>query len=290
MTNQSNDSADENDGKYSTDEQMTFDGLLKTSLRERAEDEQIQSDSIDTQQQSFESESSTKTTRTPDNPEREETATNHRAALAESIGKAHVSDRPSVKLAGGETKAIGHHTSYELARTNVNKETYYYVAQTTDQSYERHHAKLAIKDFGTTWSYDVPEANHEVIQQVVREQRQRDLRVGREPVEWLTDAQLDAVSEWYQSRTELEFLSFEERHRKDDESIHVVDQYLIADLDKEMLLSGGDLRELTDRQIDVVVENLIDIVDPNIDFLPTLDTDLRRRIEYPLLAKIVFDD
>jgi hypothetical protein len=114
--------------------------------------------------------------------------------------------------------------------------------------------------------------------------------MGGEPVEWLTDAQLDAVSEWYQSRTDLEFFSFEERHRKDEESIHVIGQYLIADLDKEMLLSGGDLRELTDRQVNVVVESLIDIVDPNIDFLPVLDTDLRRRIEYPLLAKIMFDD
>lgn len=288
MTNHSNDSADENDGKYSTDEQMTFDSVLKTSLRERAEHEQILSDAGDNQQQSSESKSDKKTTQTSDDPEREESASNQRTALATSIGKAHVSNRPSLKLAGGETKAIGHHTTYELARTDVNNITYYYVAQTTDQSYERHHAQLAIKDFGTTWSFDVPEADSEAIQHAIEKQRQRDLRVGREPVEWLTSAQLDTVSEWYQSRTELELLNLEERNRK-DEKIHVVDQYLVVDMDKDMLLSGGDLQELTDRQVTVVLENLIDIVHPNVNLLPTLDTNLRQRIEYPLLAKITFD-
>ncbi|MFC7230565.1 hypothetical protein ACFQMM_02700 [Saliphagus sp. GCM10025308] len=264
MTDDSYDSADENDGKYSTETEMTFEGLLKTSLRERAEHKQILSDAAENPQQSSESKFGEKTTRTSDEQEREESASNQRMALATSIGKAHVSNRPSLTLAGGETKAIGHHTTYELARTDVNNRTYYYVAQTTDQSYERHHAELAIKDFGTTWSYDVPEADQEAIQQAIREQRQRDLRAGREPVEWLTSAQLDTVSEWYRSRTELEFLNLEERHRKDEESIHVVDQYLIADMDRKMLLSGGDLRELTDRQVTVVLENLIDIVHPNI--------------------------
>lgn len=154
MTDHSNDSADENDGKYSTDQQMTFDSLLKTSLRERAEHEEMLSDSVD-KQQSSESISGKKTARTSDEKEREESASNQRRALATSIGKAHVSDRPSLKLAGGETKAIGYHTTYELARTEINKRTYYYVVQTTDQSYEQHHAQLAIKDFGTTWSYDI---------------------------------------------------------------------------------------------------------------------------------------
>ncbi|MFC7238891.1 hypothetical protein ACFQS4_11755 [Saliphagus sp. GCM10025317] len=290
MTDDSYDSADENDGKYSTETEMTFEGLLKTSLRERAEHKQILSDAAENPQQSSESKFGEKTTRTSDEQEREESASNQRMALATSIGKAHVSNRPSLTLAGGETKAIGHHTTYELARTDVNNRTYYYVAQTTDQSYERHHAELAIKDFGTTWSYDVPEADQEAIQQAIREQRQRDLRAGREPVEWLTSAQLDTVSEWYRSRTELEFLNLEERHRKDEESIHVVDQYLIADMDRKMLLSGGDLRELTDRQVTVVLENLIDIVHPNIELLPALDTNLRQRMEYPLLARITFDE
>jgi hypothetical protein len=290
MTDDSYDSADENDGKYSTETEMTFEGLLKTSLRERAEHEQILSDAGDNQQQSSESKFGEKTTRTSNEQEREESASNQRTALATSIGKAHVSNRPSLTLADGETKAIGHHTTYELARTDLNNRTYYYVAQTTDQSYERHHAELAIKDFGTTWSYDVPEAAQEAIQQAIKEQRQRDLRVGREPVEWLTSAQLDTVSEWYQCRTESEFLNLEERHRKDEESIHVVDQYLVADIDRKILLSGGDLQELTDRQVTVVLENLIDIVHPNIELLPALDTSLRQKIDHPLLANITFDE
>lgn len=289
MTNHSNDSADENDGKYSTDQQMTFDSLLKTSLRERAEHEQTLSDSGDNQQQSFESKSGKKTTPAADDQEREESASNQRTALATSIGEAHVSDRRS-KLAGGETKAIGHHTTYELARTTINNQTYYYVAQITDQSYERHHAQLAIKDFGTAWSYDIPEPNQEVLQHAIGDQRQRDIQMGQDPVKWLSDAQLDQVSEWYRSRTGLKFHSFEERHRKDEEKIHVIDQYLVADLDKELLLSGGDLQELTDRQITVLFENLLEIVHPNVDLVPTLGTDLGRRIEYPLLARITFDD
>jgi len=57
-----------------------------------------------------------------------------------------------------------------------------------------------------------------------------------------------------------------------------------------MLLSGGDLQELTNRQVTVVLENLINIVHPNLDLLPTLDTNLRQRMEYPLLAQITFDE
>ena len=42
MTHHSDhDSADENDGKYSTDERMTFDSVLKSSLRERDENREI---------------------------------------------------------------------------------------------------------------------------------------------------------------------------------------------------------------------------------------------------------
>lgn len=290
MTNHSNDSADENDGKYSTDQQMTFDSLLRTSLRERAEHEQILSDSVDNQQKSSDSKSRKKTTRTSDNQEQEESENNQRTALATSIGKAHASNSPSLKLASGETRAIGHHTTYELARTDIGSQTYYYVAQTTDKSYERHHAQLAIKDFGTTWSYDILEPDQEAIQHAVGEQRQRDLRAGQDPVEWITDAQFETVSDWYRSRTELELLNLEQKHRKGEKTIQVVDQYLVADVDKERLLSGGDLQELTDRQVTVVFENLIDIISPKLDLLPALDTDLRRRIEYPLIAEITFSD
>lgn len=114
--------------------------------------------------------------------------------------------------------------------------------------------------------------------------------MGQEPVKWLSKTQLDLVSEWYRSRTGLEYHNFEERHRKVEENIHVVGQYLVADLDGEMLLSGGDFRELTDWQSIAVFENLIDIVRPNVDLVPALGTGLRRRIEYPLLAKIIFED
>jgi hypothetical protein len=288
MTSHSNDSADENDGKYSSDQQMTFETLLKSSLRERSNHEQMSSQSVENQNHSFEAKSDENATKTSSKQQDEEPASNQRKAIAKSIGNAHASDQYS-KLAEGQTKAIGHHTTYKLARTSIDNETFYYVAQVTDQSYDRHHAQLIIKDFGTSWSFDVAEPNKEILQNVIAEQRRQDIRVGKDPVEWLTENQLDRVSEWYQSRTSLEFASLEERYRKDSEDIQVIDQYLIADQDQNTLLSGHDLQNLTERQITVVLENLLNVISPNLDLPVSLETDIQQRTKYPLFGEIGFD-
>jgi len=119
MTDHSNDSADENDGKYSTDQQMTFDSLLKNESSSEQSMKKC-SDSVD-KQQSSESISGKR----PREPLTRRSEKNQlvisEGLWLHQLGK-HTYRIVHLKLAGGETKAIGYHTTYELARTEINKE------------------------------------------------------------------------------------------------------------------------------------------------------------------------
>ncbi|WP_276412399.1 hypothetical protein [Haloarcula halobia] len=199
MTDYANDSADENDGKYSTETEMTFEGLLKTSLRERDEPEQTPTETVEVKQQAPASNPEPSTSQATET-EREDSASLQRTKLAETIGK-HVSNGASKSLVEAKTNAIGHQTTYSLAKTTIDQQTYYFVAQITDQSYQPHRAQLVIKDFGKSWSFEHPDVPVDGIRRAIGDQRQRDMRAGKTPVERLSDGQVETVRDWYQNRS-----------------------------------------------------------------------------------------
>lgn len=287
------DNADETDGKYSTDEKMTFEEVLKSSLRERAEqqetlDELVEKDRGATPPER-EAEKRREHRREAAKQQREEIDSEEREALATAIGEAHVSTQPSYRIATGETDRIGLSTAYEFAKTTINDRTYYYIVQITEQSYKQHEATLAVKDFGTEWSYSIPTIDTDALQDAIARQRQADLRQKREPVAWVTESQIDTIEKWYQARTESALLALEERSRREGCTVHVLDQYLVADVDEESLVVGNDLEELTNRQINVVIESLLNLVKVDTDMPPVLYEDVPKSIDYPLLAQITFD-
>ncbi|OAQ53964.1 hypothetical protein HTG_00105 [Natrinema mahii] len=287
------DSADENDGKYRADEEITFEGVLKASLRERAEHQKTLDNLVKKDRGPAPSEPDTKKHRKQSRDvaaqQREETASTEREELATAIGEAHAAKRSSSPIASGETTQIGLHTTYEFTNTKIDDQTYYYVAQTTVESYEHHEGTLAVKDFGTEWSYSVPSIDTEALQNVIARRRQEDLRAGREPVAWLTENQIDAIEKWYLARTESELFTLEEDPHREGRTVHVFDQYFVADVAEEALTVGTDLDELTDRQVNAVLESLLTLVETKTDLPSVLYDDLRESIDYPLLARITFD-
>jgi len=287
MTDYANDSADENDGKYSVESEMTFEGLLKSSLREQDNPEQAPMGAGDVEKQASTSNAGTSSSEVPE-MEREDSASPQRIDLADTIGE-RVAEQAS-KLVEGKTNAIGHQTTYTLAETTIDQQTHYFVAQITDRSYQRHKAELAIKDFGTSWSYEPIEPPGDAIRHAIRRQRQRDLRAGKTPVEWLSDDQLETVGDWYQNRAEIAFNGVGERYGKSDDEIEVYDQYLVADLDIEELLLGGDLSGLTERQTIVVRENIREIVSPNLTVPQSLAEYFQQNVDYPVFGRVVFDE
>lgn len=287
------DAADENDGKYTTDEKMTFDEVLKSSLRERTVDRERLNDLVEKNRSKTPTESETESradqSQRDGDQQREDSASNARKAIATAIGKAHVSDQPRHRLASGETTKIGHDTTYELARTEINDVTYYYVVQNTDQCYATHQGKLAVKEFGTEWDYTVPDVNPEALETVIAQQRRADLRADREPIAWLTDEQYEAVNDWYQSAIDLELGSLEEVPRKREETVHILDQYLVVDLDEPSLGVGGGLQGLSDRQAELVREEILRLVRANTALPKAIIDHLRESVAYPLLARVTFD-
>ena len=290
------DSADENDGKYSTDEAMTFEGVLKTSLRERAEhketlDDLVEKDRGPTPLERREEKRRNERQATAKR-EREETATREYEALALAVGEAHTvdqADHPSFEIATGETTEIGLHTAYELATTEIDDQRYYYLVQITHRAYQNHHGELAVKGVGKELSYAPPAISATSLQNQIDRQRKKDLRANRDPVAWLTDAQLETIDEWYVARVMSEFHLLEHRLERSTLTVDVLDAYLVADTDEENLLIGNDLQTLTSRQRDVVTESLAEIVDANIELPLVLYADLHQTADYPLVAEIVFD-
>jgi len=288
MKDQSNDGSDENEGKYSTDQEMTFEDVLKQSLREDDESNWNHSDSSKTHQ--LESGISSRDTENSSKQEREESDSARRVEFAEAIAETYTPQGPPLSLAHGETGAIGLETTYDLGKATVNDQTVYFIGQNTIRSPDRFSGTLAIKDFGETWGYDVLDVDPAALKVAFGEQRRDDYRACRDPVDQLSESQLEAVVRWYQQRTKLELHGIKTGQRHDDSSFYLFDRYLVVELDRSDLLVGGELRELSDRQTTIVQQSLFDIVKPNIEVPPAIVQDLRRRIEYPLIAKVVFQD
>ena len=290
------DSADENDGKYRTNEAMTFEGVLKTSLRERAEhkatlDDLVKKDRGPTPLERREEKRRNERQATAKR-EREEIARREYEALADAVGDAHTSDQadhPSFEIATGETTQIGLHTTYEFATTEIDDQRYYYLVQITQRSYQNHHGELAVKGVGKELSYAPLSISATSIQNQIDRQRKEDLRANRDPVAWLTDAQLETIDEWYRARVMSELHLLEHRLERSDLTVDVLDQCLVVDADEESLLIGNDLRSLTSRQRTVVTESLAEIVEANVELPLVLYTDLHQSADYPLVAEIVFD-
>ena len=287
------DAADENEGKYTTDEKMTFDDLLKSSLRERAGDRERLDDLVekDRSKPTHESEIETRPEQTQrdDKQQREDSASNAREELATAIGEAHLSDQLRHRIASGETTQIGHHTTYQFARTEINDTTYYYVVQNTDQCYATHHGKLAVKDFGTEWDYSVPDISAGALETIIAQQRRADLRADREPIAWVTDEQYKAINDWYQAEIDLELCVLEACPRQRDDTVHILDRYLVVDLDEQSLGVGGGLEALSDRQADLVREEILRLVQVNTALPQAIIDHLSETVDYPLLARVTFD-
>lgn len=287
MTNQPNDGADENDGKYSSDDEMTFENLLKMSLRKN--EAQTNDTSRQHDSQTTKTQTASESTQDACRSEQEDSASEQRTAIAKQIAQTHTSGTTR-ELASGQTSAVGQYTTYEFKTSTIENETYYYLAQTTDRSYERHLAKLAIKDFGTTWDVEPPDVHSDAIQRAVKNQRYRDLKAGKEPVSYLSNAQQAEVATWYQSRVDFGFDTLEYTPQKFEDTVHVIDEYLLLDLSEEELLLGSDLTGLTNQQATVIIENLLSIIRKDIELSPSLADDIHHRFEYPLLGKLSFDD
>lgn len=287
MTDQPDDGADENDGKYSSDEEMTFENLLKMSLRKT--ESQSNGASREPTTQTSSTEQVSETAQNARRLEREESASERLTAVAEQIAQAHTTGTTR-ELASGQTSAVGQHTTYEFNTSTIENDTYYYLAQTTDRSYERHLAKLAIKDFGTEWDVDPPDVCPDAIQRAIKNQRYQDHKAGRKPVSYLSDAQRTEVATWYQSRVDFGFDTLEYTPRKYEDTVHVIDEYLVLDLSEEELLLGKDLTGLTSQQATVIIENLLTIIRPDIDLTPALADDIHQRFKYPLLGKLSVGD
>lgn len=287
------DSADENDGKYCTDEKMTFDEVLKSSLKEQSDDRERLDDLVERDRTESSSmsdiETRTEQSQRDGDHQREDSASNARTSLATAIGQAHVSDQRRHRIASGETTQIGQHTTYQFARTKINDSTYYYVVQNTDQCYTTHQGKLAVKDFGTEWDYTVPDVNAEALETVIAQQRRADLRADREPIAWLTDDQYEAVNDWYQAEIDLELCALEACPRQRDDTVHLLDRYLVVDRDEQSLGVGGGLQALTDRQADLVRGEILRLVQANIDLPQAIIDHLRESVDYPILARVTFE-
>lgn len=288
MSEDSNDSADENEGKYSTDEEMTFEGVLKSSLRSESPLEQTPPESSDTSHQVSRSTSRSQEASNADESSREDSDESQRTVVATRLAEAYADGDPKC-LVSGETGEIGLHTEYELARSNVGEDDYYYLAQVTDRSYNPHRSELVVKDFGLEWSYDVLELDTVAIQRVIEKQRRQDFQAGSDPVEYLTEAQATDVVQWYQDRSGLALYPLKEPSQRDLDAIHLLDQYLVVDMDKRELLKGGDLDLLTERQRRVITTNLLGLVRRSIDVPLAVERDIQNRFEFPLMAELTFD-
>ena len=287
----SHDNADENKGKYDTDEEITFDRLLKKSLRERDENGEKLDDLVNKNRgltpPEREAKKANKQGRQDAKQQREEKASRKRKALADAIGEAHTS-KPSLRIASGETNKIGLYTTYEFARTKINNRTCYYIVQITDRSYERHDAKLAVKDFGTDWAYSVPELDTDALQKRIAQKRKEDLRAGREPVAWLTESQYGAIEDWYQRQVESALLCLEDQPRNHDDTISLLDHYLVVEGSKSVSRLGRYAQELTNKQKEIISRSLLDLVLTNTDLSVELYNCIQETIDQPLLAHIEF--
>lgn len=288
MSEESNDSADENEGKYSTDEQMTFEGVLKTSLRSERPLEQTPPESSDNTGQVNRSTSPAQEASNTDESSREDSDESQRTVVATRLAEAYADGDPKC-LVSGETGEIGLHTEYDLARSNVGEDDYYYLAQVTDRSLNPLRSKLVVKDFGLEWSYDALEPDAVAIQRVIEKQRRQDFRAGRDPVEYLTEAQASDVAQWYQDRSGLALYPLKEPYQQDLDAIHLLDQYLVVDMDERELLKGDDLDLLTERQRRVITTNLLGLVRRSIDVPLAVERDIQNRFEFPLMAELTFD-
>jgi len=283
------DSSDENDGKHSTDEEMTFDDVLKSSLRERNQQRETLDELVRTDRSSTEQEKTNqvKQHNRAANRRQEEANSRRRKAIANAIGEKHFANNSHTRICTGETKRIGRKTIYEFAKVEVENETYYYIVQVTDQDH-RFKGKAAIKDFGVEWSYSPPSIDRNAVEEIIGRQRQKDIQQSRSPVSWLDQEQYQDLDEWYQSSVDSALLALETRTGKQEFDVRVLSQYLVADTDKSALLRR-ELRSLSERQIELVMKSMVEIVRPNLDIPPRLLSDLHQTYRYPLLAKMEFD-
>ncbi|KAB1198132.1 MULTISPECIES: hypothetical protein [Haloferax] len=283
------DSSDETDGKYSTEEKMSFDNLLKASIRERADNQESLDNLVEKSRSAVTSQQPSEEPQAPKEQQREESASIKRQALSDGIGDAYTSDRPSLSLAAGETFRVGLHTTYELIRTTVDEDTYYAVIQVTDRSYARHDGVVSVRDFGADWGYSTLDVDDELLEDAISRQRKEDLREGREPVDWLTEEQYQAIQTWYRDRVESSLLLLEDYPRRHTKEVHVFDQFFVVDGNEAMGRLGMSLRSLSDRQTQVILTALSRLVWAQTDLPTQLRRHVRETIKFPLLALITFD-
>ena len=286
------DSSDETDGKYSTDEKMTFNGLLKRSLSDRDDGSHQRAELVGNEESSSTlnstSESPRRKSQDAGESQREESPSAEREALATALGETHVSGQ-CFQIIAGETPHVGLHSDYEFARTKLDGQQYYYLVQITDQSYENHHGKLAVRDFGIDWDFIPAIIDSELLRNVFKQQRQADMRAGREPVDWLNDSQYEAVNEWYQERVEHELDLIEELPRERTENIQLLDRFLIIEASEAVLGVQRHLPDLSSRQAEVLKDGLPKFIGARTDLPPAVCNNLSESIDYPLIAQLTFE-
>lgn len=285
--------SDDDEGAYRTDKPITFDHLCKSTTSTSSVQSQptdwSADDSSPPDSEATESAADSRmaTSRPPSSRSKRST---QRKRLADAVAHRHVESGADQTLAStGVDGVAGKYTTFHFCMVEIDGTPCYYLLQRSLTGTRVAGVTTAVKAVGTNWEYRIPTIDGETLNEAIQKVRHRDLRDGDDPVEFLSDEQVDAIQREYTRLVELKMAGIEDASDDCSPVSYLFEQFLVFDV-SEVVFRARVGKYLSDRQLDIVVDRLLaavwtDLGGQRCNNVGVTDAPM----ECPVVVELIFD-